>query len=532
MITVNQIGYQTKGKKHATAMGAASYQLFREDGEKILEGSLQPVPDAGSGAEAACIDFSEVTAPGNYYFVDDKGEKSCTFPICDTPYAQAFPDAARMFYFQRCGMELTEEYAGKYAHKACHLGEAVYLDDPSRKRELSGGWHDAGDFGRYVTAAAVALGHLLYSWQLTPGPHAQELHIPETGNGTPDLLNECRYELDWMLKMQDEDGGVHHKATSRGFVGFIMPEEDPEQVVITPVSSLATADLAAITALAARIYEPYDRAYAESLKRAALSAAEWLKAHPDFLFHNPEEVKTGTYEDLCDADERLWAAAELYLLTKEEEMIGVMRQILEIRVDMTALGWADVGGFAALAVLLADAGVFPEDLSARFRGALVDEAERLLRVASESPFELTLRPFEVRWGSNMDVLTNAMLLAVAHHLTGETRYLDAAGYQVDYIFGRNAMDTSYVTGHGERAFRDPHNRPTVADGIEAPIPGFVSGGPNARPCDEAANPRTLAGAAPLKCYVDNWKSYSTNEITIYWNSPLVFVLAYLTAAGR
>ncbi|MBR5116643.1 MAG: glycoside hydrolase family 9 protein, partial [Lachnospiraceae bacterium] len=339
MIAVDQLGYETGAKKHATAVGTASYRLFDRDGGLIREGQCQPASDAASGTEAACIDFSDVTEPGIYYFEDAQGERSCSFSISATPYAQALRDAARMFYFQRCGMELTEEYAGVYAHKACHQGEAVYLDDRTRKRELSGGWHDAGDYGRYVTAASVTLAHLLYSWRLDPRVHAQELHIPETGNGVPDLLNECRYELEWILKMQDADGGVHHKATSLSFVDFIMPEEDAEQVFITPVSSLATADLAAVTALAAGIYRPYDKDFADRLAQAAVLSAQWLKAHRDFLFHNPEECKTGTYEDLCDADERLWAAAELYLLTGEEEYLQIMRQILEIRVDTTALGW-------------------------------------------------------------------------------------------------------------------------------------------------------------------------------------------------
>ena len=531
MITVNQIGYAPGSRKHATAIETGSYRLCDEGGRVVREGTLTPVPDEGSGSACACIDFSDITTPGNYYFTDERGERSCTFPITDAPYASALRDAVRMFYHQRCGMELAEEYAGVYRHRACHCKEAVLLKNRSEKRELSGGWHDAGDYGRYVTAGAVALAHLLYSWKLDPKVHAQDLHIPESGNGTPDLLNECRYELEWMLKMQDEDGGVHHKATSLSFVDFIMPEEDEEQVYITPVSSLATADFAAITAMAAGIYAPYDSDFSECLSRAAQSAAAWLKAHPEFLFRNPEEVKTGTYEDLCDADERLWAAAELYLLTGSNDQIGIMRQIMEIRVDTTALGWADVGGLAAFAVLFAEEGVFPEDLTARFRGRLLDEADRLVGVASGNPFELTLRPYEYKWGSNMVVLMNAMILLAAHRLTGAERYADTARAQVDYIFGRNAMNLSYVTGYGERAFHDPHNRPTVADGIDAPIPGYVSGGPNTRACDLAANPEILDGAPPMKCYADDWRSYSTNEIAIYWNSPLVFVLAFLTDLG-
>ena len=128
----------------------------------------------------------------------------------------------------------------------------------------------------------------------------EETGIPESG--LPDILNECRYELDWMLKMQDADGGVHHKATSMHFVDFVMPQEDVLEVVITAVSSLATADLAAAAALAARVYEPFDAAYAARLKEAAVRAGDWLAAHPDFLFHDPQEVGTGSLYHLSGAD--------------------------------------------------------------------------------------------------------------------------------------------------------------------------------------------------------------------------------------
>ena len=98
---------------------------------------------------------------------------------------------------------------------------------------------------------------------------------------------------------------------------------------------------------------------------------------------------------------------------------------------------------------------------------------------------------------------------------------------MDYILGVNAAGYSYVTGIGEHSFRNPHNRVTVADGIEETIPGFVSGGPNACPVDEKAEWLIEPGTPPMKCYLDIWECYSLNEITIYWNSPAIFVSAFL-----
>ena len=528
MITVNQAGYEASGVKHATASGNAEWKLFTSLDKLVLEGTVRLVNDDNSGEEAGIIDFSSVTGMGRYYFSDDEGNRSPGFYIGKKVYDGVLETAARMYYFQRCGMELEEKYAGKFTHKACHCVKGTMLDDPSRSIDISGGWHDAGDYGRYVTAAAVALGHLLYGFIFAPAPlEGLGLNIPESGEEMPDLLSECRYELDWILKMQEEDGGVHHKATSWHFPEFIMPEEDDLDIVITPVSSLATADLAAVCALASRVYRKYDEAYADKLKKAAFKAADWLERNPGFIYTNPAEVHTGTYEDLCDADERLWAAAELFLAGDEDRQLAVMRQILEIKISTVSLGWADVGGFASMCVLDAGKEVFPEDIYMKLKGRWLDEADRLMNLAASNPYELAMKPYDFIWGSNMVVCCNAMVLCVAHFLTGDDKYLESAGYQLDYIFGRNAMDMSYVTGVGERAFRNPHNRPTVADGIDEPIPGYLSGGPNFRAGDTKANEEKLGGQAPMKWFVDDWMSYCTNEITIYWNSPLIFTLAYI-----
>ena len=528
MIAVNQVGYASESVKHATISGGKKYKLFNSKGERVLEGEAKLVQDENSGEKAGLIDFSEVKDPGKYYFVDEKGERSAGFTIGKKVYSSLYKDVLRMFYFQRCGMKLEEKYAGKFAHKACHCMKArVLYSDPARYVKLNGGWHDAGDYGRYVTAGSVALAHLLYAYALKPKAFKASMNIPESGNGIPDILNECAYELDWMLKMQEKDGGVHHKATSMSFVDFIMPEDDKEEPVMTPVSSLATADQAAIMALAARLYEKYDEKRAKAYKKSALAAAKWLVANPGFVFTNPSEVHTGTYEDMCDADERMWAAAELYQLTNDDKWIWSIRQILELRISTVALGWADVGGLASMSVLMAKKGVFPVDICDKLRGNWIDEAERLCKVAAANPYELAFYPYNFCWGSNMQVLCNAMVLCFANKLSGKQEYLDYAAAQLDYILGRNAMDMSYVTGYGEKAFRDPHNRPTVADGIDEPIPGYVSGGPNYRAGDTMANEKVMGGRPPMKWYVDDWRSYSTNEITIYWNSPLVYVLAYI-----
>ena len=187
---------------------------------------------------------------------------------------------------------------------------------------MTGGWHDAGDYGKYVGPGAVTVGHLLYTHLLFPEGCKANLNIPESGNGVPDILNEARYELEWLLKMQREDGAFYHKLTKARFAPFIMPEEDRETEYLMPVSHCATAAACACLALGYRVYGKYDPAFAERMLIQARRAWNWLIEHPDFVpFTNPDGVRTGQYGERTDRDDRFWAACELYASTGEESCL-------------------------------------------------------------------------------------------------------------------------------------------------------------------------------------------------------------------
>lgn len=134
---------------------------------------------------------------------------------------------------------------------------------------------------------------------------------------------------------------------------------------------------------------------------------------------------------------------------------------------------------------------------------------------------------DYHWGSNMVLMQHGMIFALCDALEQGSRWRSYAAAQVHVLLGVNALGYSYVTGCGEFAYNNPHLRPAYADGIEACMPGMVSGGPNRFPADEVGRILVPEGTPPMKCFVDHVGCYSLNEITIYWNSPTVFVLAYL-----
>lgn len=537
-IYVNQVGYLPTSEKIAVSTFPCNYQLIcAEDQHCALDGTTsEAIEDSSAGEKVYHIDFSAVTAPGSYYILAGNGERSRTFQICSNVYTDIKKALIKALYYQRCGCALTEEHAGIYTHKACHTAPSIFLEDYLSKAvnpesfDMTGGWHDAGDFGRYTSPAAVAVAHLLYAYELFPESLQMELNIPESGNGIPDILNECLYELKWMLKMQAPSGGCYHKLTSFNHADFVMPEDDLMQFIIYPVSSMATADFAAVMALASRVYAPFAPDFAKDALEASKKAWNWLENNSYTGFHNPPESNTGEYDDDCDLDERLWASAELLRTDKEnsESYLNRLKEYTAAPVGKTDFGWTDVSGLATLTILF-DPSHSAGELEPLYRNILFTEADRLCALQHDSGYQLAMKPEDFVWGSNMVVCNRSMLLILASLLSSDTdadKYKAAALNQLHYLLGCNALDISYVTGFGENAFKNPHNRSTFADGIELPMPGWVSGGPFKTPCDPAALSAIEPGTAPMKCYVDHVDSYSTNEITIYWNSPVVFMTAF------
>jgi endoglucanase len=448
------------------------------------------------------------------------------FSINNRPYRDLNNALVKGLYYQRCGCELPEQYAGPFSHKGCHLGKAKLINDDSVTLDVAGGWHDAGDYGRYIVPAAVTLGHMLYAYELFPEVFNDQLNILESGNGIPDILNECRYELEWMLKMQRCDGGVFHKVATRYFAKFVMPENDLEQLLLFPVSHCSTAGFSASLALASRIYRKYDKVFADRLLSASINAWEWLMRNPEFEpFKNPPNVNSGEYGDDNYLDELFWATCELYCTTRNKIYWETMQELVDI-VDITQLGWAEVAGFGALNCLLINEDISCKQFIDKIRRRFLVGADGLLKLVEDSGYGTALSADNYIWGSILPILNNAIVLIIAKIITDEDRYQKAAQLQLNYLLGMNAMDISYVTGFGEKPFCFPHHRPSFADGVDEPVPGLVSGGPNKMSPDKATKEMIPPHTPPAKFYIDHTSSASSNEIAIYWNSPAIFVTSY------
>lgn len=534
-LRINQVGYRPFDLKRGIVEGTGSQFLIvpAEGGTALFSGSLEdPVLDSVTGRQVHPVDFSAFSIPGRYRLVIDDVGASYPFLIGEDAY-QAVDDAVlKFFYYQRCGIELDGAHAGDWQHPACHLEEGKVYGDDSLHRQASGGWHDAGDYGRYVVNTAVSAANLLLAHDLFPDAFSDAVGIPESGNGVPDVLDEVRHALEWMLRMQDPDtGGVYHKLTSTNFPALLlMPQFDLMQLYFSSVSSTATADFAALLAMAARVYAPVDAAFSQACLQASEKAWGWLQAYNGVPgFANPSGMNTGEYGDKEDRDERFWAAAELYRTTGAPAYADVARRLYaEGDLSFTGLDWQEVSGFGSMAWLLSDRADRDPAVTTGLSEKWLSDANRNLRQGSSDTYGSPLLAAEYGWGSNSGVLNRGVRLLVANRLAPNPAFIEAAKECRHYLLGRNVVSQCYLTGFGTKTVRQPHHRPSAADRVKLPVPGMVAGGPNGNLEDPSVK-AACEGLPPAACYVDDISSYSTNEIAINWNAPAVFLFAGLNA---
>ncbi|HEY6413408.1 MAG TPA: glycoside hydrolase family 9 protein [Edaphobacter sp.] len=535
-IFVNQVGYLPSSVKEATVRCSDAtdghFQVRSANGNRVVfKGSLgAAATDAASGDRIRIADFLKLHGAGMYR-IEAAGLASDAFSIAPRAYASALRLTMRGYHGQRCGCAV--DLGGGYSHPGCHHDGAYHATSGrSGPLENHGGWHDAGDYGRYIVNSGISTGTLLWAWEFyQPALRSLSLDIPESGGKIPDYLAEVRWNLGWMLQLQDTDGGVWHKQTSEKFSAFVMPQDDAltSYVIGTGAepykSTCATGGFAAVMAIAARCYGPYDAVFAQRCLAAARQAWAWAKGHPDVIFENPPGILTGGYGDKHCGDEVVWASAELWRTTGEAEFEQAFLAKMPPRdaaLTIIAPDWANVISMAYWTYALAPRKGNAE-VKERIRSATAKAAELLVARSKESGYGNTLALADYVWGSNGVAGNQSMLLLIADHFHRDKTMQSTALNNLHYMVGRNCHGVSWVTHLGVRPFEHPHHRPSVADKIAAPWPGLLSGGPNAHGGDVVAN--AMPKRPPMHMWLDDERAYSLNEIAINWNAPLVFLLA-------
>jgi endoglucanase len=549
VIRASQVGYRPDDRKWFVAtIPTSTFSVVNDSsGDEVFSGTSvhwgfdeDPQQDIYRG------DFQPLTEPGTYRLVLDTGDESYPITIGEDVYAAPLILAARALYLQRSGLAIHDAGISGVELDAGHLEPAVLWDDPDGAPfDVSGGWYDAGDFGRYIPTAAFAVNQLLYAFNANPDFFGDgSLNIPESGNGLPDLLDEIRWELDWLLKMQRADGAVHHKVTTRSFPDFgTLPAEDTSQLYVFDVSSADTAYFAAVTAQAAHTFTDYDAEYADTLLAAAQRAWAWLAEHPEQVppggFHNPpvsEYPMQGGYDFVGVEDvPRMWAAAELFRVTGDSTIETAFSEYFRaVEPDRRhTMSWANVYPMALYGYLTA------EDANAETREAVVEtfqnQAEMILDVTGMSGYDVALNDrepgFEFEWGSNQVALAHGLYLMLANNVfPPDVRFSDAALSQIQYVLGVNPLAKAYISGIGANPMLHPHHN--VSYRMQRAVPGFITEGANSQNAGGDAVLEGLweMGVPAAMRYSDDWQSWASNEPTIDANATFVALLAHWASA--
>ncbi|MGW1818644.1 glycoside hydrolase family 9 protein [Streptomyces sp. NPDC002125] len=571
-VRVNQVGYLPDGPKSGTVVTDAdaplTWTVKAQDGSRAATGTTVPQgEDPTSHQRVHTFDFDGLTELGDGYTVEVDGEVSEPFSIRGDLYDKLRSDALAYFYHNRSGAPIEADLVGaEYARPAGHIGVAPNKGDTDvpcqpgvcdYRLDVSGGWYDAGDHGKYVVNGGISVAQLMSTYERTltaPNGESAELgdgklRVPERDNGVPDILDEARWEMDFLIKMQVPTGEplagmAHHKMHDAEWTGLPMkPHLDPQQRELHPPSTAATLNLAASAAQCARLYAPFDEDFADRCLRAAETAWAAAKQHPDVLADPDDGTGGGAYSDNDVSDEFYWAAAELFTTTgKDTYRQAVLSSDLHGDTDAVfpaggGISWGSTGGLGVLTLATVPNGLTSAQLD-EVRSVVTTAADRYAAQSGAQAYGLPYAPQggDYVWGSNSQVLNNMIVLATAHDLTGKAAYQGAVLRGADYLFGRNPLNQSYVTGYGERDSHNQHHRFWAHQNDPAlphPAPGSVAGGPNltaAGSGDPVAKDK-LSGCAPAMCYIDDIGSWATNEITINWNAPLAFIASYLDDAG-
>ena len=659
-VRLTQAGFLPGAAKRATVVSDAAQGLtweLRDARARIVASGRTTVfgADADSGDRVHVADFSTFAREGRGFTLRVGRGVSHPFDITRSVFHRLKYDALAYFYQTRSGIPIEMPYAGgaAWVRPAGHIGVSPNQGDTrvpcapeagcSYTLDVSGGWYDAGDHGKYVVNGGIAVWTLLNEYEralhrqapglkagptdrrnlvgptfrsgdvrvpttlgagrqapgLKAGPTDRRnvvgptfrsgdpripptsrsgrqapglkagptdgrnlvgptfrsgdprvrdfadgtMSIPERNNGVPDLLDEARWELEFLMKMQvpggqPHAGMAHHKIHDVKWTPIpTRPEGDPEKRQLRPVSTAATLNLAAVTAQCARLWTTIDPAFSAKCLGAAETAWEAARANPVIIAPPGDSTGGGSYSDRDITDEQYWAASELFIATGKDpyrQFVTSSDHYRSVPAGPTSMTWNSTAALGSISLATAPNGLPAEDVAA-IRRNIVAAADGYAKAAAAQGYGVPVAG-RYQWGSNSVVLNNALVLALAFDYTHEVRYLDAVTGAMDYVLGRNPMDKSYVSGYGERQLANPHHRfwAKQADpALPGPPPGVLAGGPNSGLQDPRS--RALAGCAPQKCYEDHYQAYSLNEVCLNWNAPLAWVSAWLdehASSGR
>ncbi|MCX7697864.1 MAG: glycoside hydrolase family 9 protein, partial [Candidatus Goldbacteria bacterium] len=459
---INQLGYLPDANKFfiVVTQTASTNQIFYV--KKVLDNSVvytgytdkAIIYDSAAREDVVMGDFSKLTAEGEYY-IEINNQKSFNFKISKDIFDDLFKDVLRSYYIIRCGVALNDNKTG-LTHSACHLQDASY-DDKVGSRDFTGGWHNAGDFGKWTHEHAFSCSFMMWLYELRKqNMKGLKIDIPESNNKISDLLDEAKWGLSFLLKMQNTDGSIYHKVdTEPNFPWGLAPESDPYQRTAKPqnkgstqFSTIDAATFCAVMCQAYRVFKDYDNAFAVKCSKAAVNAWEWLNTNPKVGQQDPY------YTDLEYWEELMWAYAEMYRLTGNNYFANLFENELNIR-QIIAPAWLAPQLLGAISIYY-DART-PQTLKDKIKTKIINQADTYKNIVDLNGYKVAMLENEYYWGSNGNASGRGVLFLFAYLLTNNSIYREYALYQLHYLLGINSLEQSFITGYGNKKNLNPYH---------------------------------------------------------------------------
>ena len=573
-ILVDQFGYRPHDQKIAVIREDGSHyhkntkytNIFNvinvTTGERVYSDKATPWNQgkihSQSGDVAWWFDFSSVSKPGRYIVSSQSGEKSCSFEIAEDVYRNILVAATRMYFYQRSGFAKRLPYAdARWQDDAAFLGaqqdtEARFIDDKENialARDMRGGWFDAGDTNKYVTFAANPVHQLLHAYSQNPVVWTDNFNIPESGNGIPDLIDELRFELDWLQRMQDSDGGAFIKLGTTDHNYAERPSLDNRPRFYGPKCSSATIAVAGTFSHAALVLGRFPQLanYASELGQKALRAWNWFESHPIETNCDSLKIQSGDADKTAQEQvgEAVAAAVYLFALTENPKYTNYIKKQLSQTQPFLDNVWS------RYRVTQGDALLFYTQLpkaDAALRGLITDQFKALIRTnvsaygeASElDPYQSYMPDEQYHWGSNF-VKANygnsnydVALYNISPNKDGH--YRSRALSSLHYFHGVNPLGIVYLTNmysYGAEYSANEMWHEWFGKGIysnaltspNGPAPGYVTGGPNKSYTGSAP----LRQQPPMKAYLDSneakLKMWEVTEPSIVYQASYIKLLS-------
>ena len=561
VIRINQLGYLPNAPKVAVFLSDDSttinyfYLYDSLSGKLVFESETKSANASQWGKQQAYqLDFSAFKQTGGF-IIQAGHTNSPSFRISPDVYDGTADFILNYMRQQRCGFN-------PFFNDSCHLHDGIIVDHPTKtgqKIDVTGGWHDASDYLQYVTTSANATFQMLFAYQQNPtafGDHFQANGLAGK-NGIPDILDEAKWGLEWLLKMNPAKNEMYNQiADDRDHRGYRLPTKDtvsyglgnarPVYFVTGKPQGLAShknrttgvastaAKYASAFALGAKIFQNYDSSWSDQLSKKADESWEFALSDPG-VCQTACVVSPYFYEEGNYMDDLELAAASLSVLSddnkfeQQAQYWGALEPVtpwMELHRARHYQYYPFVNLGHALLAQSSNA-----TISKQFIAFLKQGLEDLKKFAADDPFQIGV-PFV--WCSNNFIVAAATQARLYRQITGDETYANMEATLIDWIFGCNPWGTSMICGlpAGGDNPQNPHSSITML--LHQTTTGGLVDGPVYKSIYQSLKGIHLLEKDEYSeyqngkaVYHDDSGDYSSNEPTMDGTASLSFLLSSL-----